>query len=250
MSFLKKIFAKNQIPPDAPAPAEKQRSPRIQLNVLHRVHFTPQKQNETPNSSQEIDLVNLSTTGMALICREAQVARNIGDTLSGTLFIDQKQFALENKIRHLSRNLIGCEFVQPKTDLHEAIRNYLRVEISALRLRKINDAYVKSDVRGQPLWYSDGQNSELYAVRTADNVVHFHMSFLGYYVEGGQGKVVRGGLVKADTEDHDPAHKKSDLLELESHLNPEVATLATRFLQGIDNMSDDLRREITQHLQP
>ena len=171
-----------------------------------------------------------------------------GQSFKGLLLIDSQEIAVQARVRHVSKILAGCEFADQSTALRRAVESYLRVEISALSLRPVDEMYLKPDPRGQVSWFTDGKQNEVYCVTDAAGLAAFHMTFLGNYIEGSRGKTLTGGLVNEDDAESD--HQKgSSLLEMNAFLRPEMANLALTFIQNVERMSPETRKEIERYIQ-
>lgn len=192
------------------------------------------------------DLANISTGGMGVI-HAGDPRWKETDSCSGLVIIDKDEFGIQARICHVSEIVAGCEFVGENTKLKRAIEKYLRVEILALNLRQVADAYLKQDPLGDTTWFTDGQN-EIYVVTGAKggDIISFHMTFLGHYVEGGGNGGVRIGNVK---ESNKPmGHKGSALLDFSRDSGGEILGLAVTFVQNIERMPAEMRERLLEKL--
>jgi hypothetical protein len=233
MSLLKKFFASKA----DQKKAKVQRMPRVKITPLHRIYFWLGIE-----KTNRLDVGNLSTSGMAVI-RDEKTVWDAGEEIEGILVIDKEEMALKARVRHLSEALAGCEFFSDNPALSRAIAGYLKIEILALTLRKVNEQYLKPDPRGRVEWLTDGRQNELYCVLDDQGVVAFHMSFLGNYVEGGRGMEARGGTVNQDSRSAQ-GHKRSALIDLSSSLSPEMSAFGRTFVQNTEQLSEVARKEI------
>lgn len=241
MSLFKKLFGRNPSEPSlGPLPP---RPPRVVLNDFHRVFFALKR---SDGVSVPLHVVNLSVGGMALP-RIAVEGADVGLGFDGRLAVDTVDFPVSCRVRHVSENNLGCEFIDSHPDLRRAIESYLRVEILALKFRRIDSSVLKADPRGETLWFTDGGTNELHAVRDAQGLVEFHVTFLGNYLEGGRGKSLRGGFIQASTSEKTFAFKGSDLLDLKP-VEPEMLALVHGLITRLDALPGDLRAEIVGHL--
>jgi hypothetical protein len=245
MSIFKKIFGKSgdseSSEDQKPGyPRVDPRHPRVILSALHRIHFS------SPEIEQpkKIELSNISVGGMALL-HKSLVNPKPGQKLKGDLAIDQESFSLEGVVKHSTHYLLGFEFLNPDRDMQRAIENYLKLEISALSLRPIAEAYLQPDPRGKTVWLNDGKQNEFFGIVDDKGFLTANMSFLGNYLEVERGKGVRCGLVREDDpEDQEPGHKRSSMLELDRKRQPEITELALKFVQNISKLSPEMRKEI------
>src|ERR1700733_4769906 len=137
MNIFKKIFGKTDSGETKSGYKVDPRHPRVVLSALHRIHFSS-PEIEKP---KKIELSNISLGGMALL-HKSLVNPAPGQSLKGDLTIDKDDFFVEGVVKHSSHYLLGFEFNSPSREMQRAIENYLRLEISALSLRPIDEAYL------------------------------------------------------------------------------------------------------------
>jgi PilZ domain len=238
MSFLKKLFSakaddRREIKP---------RAPRVSVTPLHRLQFKSQ--------DAKCGLGNLSTTGMAVF---RDVGPNwtdgwhLGDTVHGVLRVDQNEFSVSAVIRHISSTIAGFEFISPPLTVIRAIEAYLRIEILALSLRRVDPAYMKKDPRGDTHWFTDGRQNELFIIADAKGVIAFHMTFMGNYIEGGRDRALKGGIV--NEQEDGQLHKGSALVDVSRKLPAEMAAIAVTYVQHVDALPLSLREDLAAKLQ-
>lgn len=240
MSLLKKLFsAKNESKREM-----KPRAPRVLVTPLHRLQYKSQ--------DVKCGLSNLSTTGMAVF-RDPTDGWHIGDLVHGVLRVDREEFSVSGMIRHISSTVAGFEFQNPPMAVVRAIESYLRVEILALSLRRVDPAYMKKDPRGDTHWFTDGRQNELFAVVDTKGVVAFHMTFMGNYIEGGRDRALKGGVVNEQddfTADQAQSHKGSALVDVSRKLPAEMAALAVTYVQHVEALPPELRQDLASQLNP
>ena len=244
MSFFKKIFGKSE--PNKPGYAFTQRYPRVPLSPLHKISF----RFVDSKTDRTLNLANISVGGMAVVHGGDSSLLGIfqdGQPIQGFVEIDSKEVAIQARVRHVSKLLAGCEFTDQSAALRKAVESYLRVEISALSLRPVDEMYLQADPRGQVSWFTDGKQNEVYCVTDDKGLAAFHMTFLGNYIEGSRGKPLSGGLVNEDEGGSD-RQKGSSLLEMNSFFKPEMANLALTFIQNVERMSPETRKEIEKYI--
>jgi len=166
--------------------------------------------------------------------------------IDGALVVDQEDFIIQARVRHLGEMLAGCEFVGENLQVRRAIESYLRVEILALNLRPVDAAYLKPDPRGSGHWFTDGRQNELYCVCDGQGIIAFNMSFLGTYLEGGRGLAIRSGTVQS--EQNTNKHKASDLLDFAISPTEQTIKLAEIFVNNIESFVPELRTQLITSL--
>lgn len=239
---------------DGSASASARRAPRVALTPLHRIVFMPME-DKLPHGGAKV--ANISTTGMAIL-RGVTGKMETGDhldlnwvldgTCKGIVVIDKEVFDVVLHVRHLSPIIAGCEFQETENMvLKRAIEAYLRVEILALTLRKVNEAYIKPDPRGKSYWFTDGRQNELFVVVDNEGVLSYHMSFLGHYVEGGRDQSPRvGGLNDQGVTPF--GQKGATLIEVSRKPSGNILNLALTFVRNVNQLPQKIREDIARNL--
>lgn len=205
------------------------RPPRVRITTLHRVLF----RQLVSGKEACIPVGNISTQGMGLLRAQAK-APALGQRIEGELEVNDSSFKVASEVRHLGDAIVGCQFVGAYDPLSRAIEEYFRVEICALQLYPVDEAYLKHDPAGQVRWFTDGKQNEVYFVADGDGILTFHVSFLGNYIEGGRGKVLRCGHVIEDLPS--TKHKGSSLLDLSPQISEEVLRLSHQLIDSLESL--------------
>lgn len=256
MSFLKKLFGREASASSATEAKTTtgkgrliDRSPRVQLTPLHRVTFTHGAgEANDARGAHTFAVSNISPSGMAILhSGSALLVPN--QEIRGLLTVDGSSTHLSAEVRHLGARQAGLRFANPSQELQRLIESYLRIEISALKLRKVDEAYIKPDPRGHIFWFSDGRQNEFYGVVTEQKeLLDFHMSFLGYYFQGGRDHELRGGHINEDDDREAPSHKSADLVDLNRQLTDEARVYATRFISNIDQLPVEILQAVQKQI--
>ena len=240
MSFFKKMFGSSE-----EASAKVQRFPRVQMTPLHRISFHPA--GETVHK-----LANISIGGMALLGDESSGSGWKKDVLlNGTLTVDKSEHKIEARIRHITSTVAGCEFMGVSQELRQAIESYLRVEILALTLSRVDPKFIKQDARGKPSWFTDGKQNELYVTEDAKGISAFHIAFFGTYLEYDRTAGLRVGFLHDDDglgEDTNPGYKGGSMIEMKGTVPIETISLADTFVRNIGVMPAETRGKIAATL--
>lgn len=233
MSLFKKLFSFGS--------SNQRGKPRVKINQLHKIAF-----HKIENPEKPVYLSSISTLGMGLMKRDTS-APKIGDDISGYLEIEKNKFDLKCEVRHVSANIIGCQFEAPSSPLVHAIENYFRLEITGLELKPVTEAVLKEDPRGQVRWFTDGKENEIYFVVDRKGILDFHLTFLGNYIEGGRNLTLKAGLVGDDFEVTDPSfradHKKAQLLHLQKP-DRRILTMASSLLMNTQALPQEFQAEL------
>ncbi len=156
-----------------------------------------------------------------------------GQKIAGELKLIERGYSVELEVRHLSEHVVGCLFLGATDVLAKAIEEYFRIEILALRLNRVDEAYLKQDPNGRVSWFTDGGQNEVHFVSDDQGVLNFHMSFLGNYIEGGRGRSLRCGHIVEDTRIY---HKGSALLDLSEPVTDEILGLGQLLIDNVENL--------------
>lgn len=230
MNWLKKVMGSISGQPNKVVfPA---RASRVSLGPLHRVSFRPV---EKP---VKLELGNISNGGMMLL--EPGTMAESGKFVKGELTIDHDTFDLEGKFRYTNMNRAGVEFVKPSPELVSAIERYLRLEFLAMKLRRVDDMYLKPDPRGKVVWMTDGKQNEIYAVIGNRGLADFHLTFLGHHIHASHDSSIFVGAVEED-ENTNPGHKGSNLLVQDTSAPKEILRLALVFASNATDIPDEVR---------
>ncbi len=207
------------------------RPPRVRVTTLHRILF----QRLRDSLRDPLELANISTQGIGLMRRNVGAIQT-GQKITGELMINENGYPIELEVRHLSEHVVGCQFIGSTPVLTKAIEEYFRIEILALRLNRVDEAYLKQDPNGRVSWFTDGGQNEVHFVSDEQGVLNFHMSFLGNYIEGGRGRPLRCGHIVEDTRIY---HKGSALLDLSEPVTDEILELGKLLIDNVENLALD-----------
>lgn len=242
MGLLKKIFAWHDSSSKKSGRDLRPREPRLFLTDKRQVSFRA----VLSQGEISVPLANISSQGMALR-RSGAPEMELDQEVQGVLNINGRDFDVRARVRHFADQQIGCVFTELPSDFARAVHDYLRVEILALKLNPVAEAFLKVDPRGQVHWFTDGRQNEVYGVTDADGVIEFHAFFLGNYVEGGRGKVLRCGYVREDRR-QEPGYKASALVDTLGEVSGEMVELAQALVMNVGAMSPELKKNLVQSL--
>lgn len=223
------------------------REPRFRVLPLHKITF----EMRVGVDVVQLRVANLSTQGIGLIWN-----RGIMDPLQkfeGKLNIAGKEFVATVETRHQTHQFLGCLFIDPGSRLSQEIREYLKLEMHAIKLQRIEKNKNKADQRGEIYWYTDKKRSEIYFIRNHDRVVYFHLTFLGFYVEGGDREHIRTGKVSSNVGGHSEKGEELEVpiavtpankFDIDVQISEESLRLGGRFVESADNVPEQFRREL------
>lgn len=239
MNWLKKVMSGLV---NEPGKSLRPRNSRVSLGPLHRVSFRPVQSNE------KLLLGNISQGGMLLL--EPGSSAEAGKVVQGDLTIDSDTFPIDARFRHSSPMRAGVEFVKPGPDLVSAIERYLRLEFMAMKLRRVDDMYLKPDPRGKVVWMTDGKQNEIFAVVGHRGLVSFHLTFLGHHIHADHDSGIQIGAVDAGdwAENTNPGHKGSDFIIQDTNASKDVLRLALVFASNATDIPDEVRAPLISRL--
>lgn len=230
VSWLKKVMGSLAGAPEKTS--LRPRASRVSLGPLHRVSFRP------VDSKEKLLLGNISQGGMLLL-QPGERAES-GKPLGGELTIDHDTFQIEGRFRHTTPTRAGVEFVKPSPELVSAIERYLRLEFLAMKLRRVDDMYLKPDPRGKIVWMTDGKQNEIYAVVGNRGLLDFHLTFLGHHIHATHDSAIHVGSID-EGETTNPGHKGSSFIVQETVAPKEILRLALVFASNATDIPDDVR---------
>lgn len=137
-------------------------------------------------------VVDLSTGGMAIRILDPQDLRSftLGADLQGVLNLRREKYRLSLKVRHVGRDLVGCEF----TDLADDVRVALEKALSPRELGKELKPFPHQDAL--TIWYYGSGGTNLILRRGIDGKLRSATLFiLGIYAIWDEEKGVSTGSV-------------------------------------------------------
>ena len=229
MSIFKKLFGDK-----SPKRERVWRESRVRIEAFHRIMFRDQQ--------KEWSVSNISTTGVALIADGA--AHLQGVKLEGRIEIESTHYPVELEIRHVTEKTLGCRFLGTFDSIRQAIQGYLNAEILALKMNKIDPSILAPHPAGQVHWFTDGRANEVHFVTKEGQLVDFHISFLGSYLEGAPAGELRYGQIIDERNSAKPGHKGSNLIEFFDELPGEIRPLAVRIINNLVGLTDAERKAL------
>lgn len=225
MSFLKKLFGGKTDPV--------WRHSRVRMEPFHRISFHD-------SQKQEWKVGNISTTGAGLLIDKTS-GPPVGQNLNGQLEIEGKRHPIETEVRHHTGKILGCRFLGEFAAIRQAIEGYLNAEILALKMNRIDPSILAPHPAGQVHWFTDGRANEVHYVMKESDLVSFHISFLGSYLEGAPDGDIRFGQIVDERNNVKPGHKSSNLIEFFNELPDEAVPLAIRIISNLQGISESER---------
>jgi hypothetical protein len=246
--LIKSEKAKVVPPSSAMGNGKVDRAPRINLASLKGISVRL----VDPPTSQEIRLANLSTTGMGLL-RSSQVEwPPSGTVLKGALNLSGERHVFEARLVHLSSEVAGCVFLIRQWEFIEAFQRYFELELSALKLNQVNPLLLKKEEDGDARYFQ-GNGNEIFFVENSDaqgfqQVVRFHLIFMGNYFEGQKGKSVRFGSVVEEELKDKPTYPGSEMLSFTREVPDQMIEAARRFVDNIRELTPGQKSAILEML--
>ena len=145
----------------------------------------------------ELLIENISFTGIALQASPEIKLPGIGEILSGTIAIKDKPFEVAFNLVRVKDSIAGGRFIERYQELRNFLKSHYGPELAAMSLKKVEKLDLKPQPDGDPHWFFDGNDSELYYVMNKGRLVRFRLSFLNRYLEGKQGEKPRFGKYDA-----------------------------------------------------
>ncbi len=188
-SHTLEVVSNTRATSDGPVdPRERRRLPRLNLS---------REQFRLSSNGKIFSVIDLSNEGMALrlIDREDLILFSIGAELEGSLKLRNEKFPVRARVRHLARDLVGCEFVALSDTVTEVLKKSLDPTFLGKELRPL-----PSDGNGT-LWYHGTSGTDLLFWRAADEQYHrVALIVLGTFVQWDQADGLTTGSVGASQE--------------------------------------------------
>jgi len=157
-------------------PSYKPRSPRILGSSLQGAIFTLDD-----HPTLELKVQNISASGLAV--KGFNLDKNLGSSFKAKLAIDNLDLALNMILVRRSANNVAFMFEPAPYQLANFILQCFPYELRGQKLIKVSAENLKSNSFGEPNWYYDGRENELYFLNEGDKVVYFRISLNGKYIE-------------------------------------------------------------------
>lgn len=168
--------------------AEKRRVPRLTLS---------QEQFRLDPAGKLFAVVDLSESGIALrvVDREDLFSLSVGAEIAGTLNLRREKYAVRAKVRHVGKDLVGCEF----HDLPEATARALA--------RVLDPRVLGADLKPIPtgdlnLWYHGSSGTEFLIEREVDGAIRqMTVVVLGNWIQWKTAQGLSTGVVSNSYEE-------------------------------------------------
>lgn len=232
------------------------RSTRVTLEPLHHVFFELQR----PFAKGKIRLVNLSLSGLGFRRDDLERWPEPGQTVEGLLHLHGRAYPFTAKTVHVSSKIVGARFETLPPTLETAILEHFKIELSAVELTRVNPAMLKADPEGDTHWFFGPNDCEIYYVSRGPEILHFHLSFLGNYIEGGTKKPLQLGVL--DSSDPQDAAESTGTIRVKGSILVRkvssadrnalegLRTAAKRFVLGTKVLKSDERDSLLRLLGP
>ena len=217
------------------------RPTRIALSNLLKIVFV------LLPSKREIRPLNISIEGIGLdINTVPKDLLYAGGILAGEVKIAGKAFPSKVLIRHITGGIVGCTFVEKTQDLENSLKEYLSYELQAIKLTKLDPAKLPTNGGGRQICLRDENSNEIFVRYTDSELTHFHITFLGMYIEGGEkAKVFTGILVEPDGASAEAQeHNSSKSIKIFDQLDHKLIPLALRFCSVAPELPQDTKNKI------
>lgn len=165
--------------PKRSCPPEVRQNPRLPLKPLHKVSFQFEK------NGTFYKLFNISIGGFGFFSRKESSVNSEKNNHSVQLYIDTLKFEVQIEVVHRSDKVTGCRFVNSDPKLVEAIENYFIIELSALKMSRV-ESKDDGSPEGKILFFLGQNNCEILIHENYGAVQHFSIILFGNYLEGDQ----------------------------------------------------------------
>lgn len=197
------------------------RDPRVKSFSLDKVTFA------RDNREESIPVVNLSASGIALFIKNLYSFQLTDEVLRGRLYSEEKSFALMLQVVRRDNSIAGCRILSDTSDIEKYMRRRFSVELSALSLVEVSKEILAKPDDGNPHWFFNGLNNELYLVEYDNKPVRYRVNCRGHEISAEQGRA--------------PRHYIDNV---ESAADERVLAEMTEFLRHIEGLPESIRNSL------
>lgn len=226
-AFLQSALAGGPRGQGAAGPDPRRAAPRIRIGPLHSTAFTW----HAAGGQVNVPVANLSASGVALL--RSALPGPPGPAMEGLLQLGDRREPVALEPVHTTHDVVGCAFRAPGAALVDAINAHLAAELRALEMVRAEEATLAHDGPGHAVWFHGGENSELYYVERGGRILRFRLSFLGNFLEGGEGRPVRFGVLTCD---RDLARDRAGEVHWLRKINAEQLATTLRFVSSVPGL--------------
>ncbi|OFZ22449.1 MAG: hypothetical protein A2X94_01335 [Bdellovibrionales bacterium GWB1_55_8] len=221
------------------------RAPRVHLNSLIHTEFT----RRTPEPAKQMELSNISLTGLALTADSKADRVRVGNFIFGDLVLGgAPAISVKLEVMRSMGSMLGCRFNEPTSELRSRILKYFEVEIASGEFLPVPAGRLAQEKDGQPAWFTGENNCELYLVTSGTKVVRFHLGLFANYVEGGEDLPLRFGKIVEDPIPEKPGHKGSSLIRPDENWGKEQLVMALRLVRQAAQLNPEHRKRLEELL--
>lgn len=229
---------------DRKKPPLNSRAPRIPVSALHEVAFVY----DVNSIKTIVSLANLSATGVGLIINDHFKDFDPFAAVQGKLRMGAKEFSVELKEVWRSSQIIGCAIVHTGVDFANALNQYFRSELAALKMTQMRPELLQSTSNGKPFYFHGGNNCEIYFELDGKKLITFHLDFFGNYIESKNDGSLLFGQIQEDHDYSKAGHKGSEMVHSAPELSIETLKEVIRFVEAVQGIEPEIKREICKSL--
>jgi hypothetical protein len=219
--------------------SERRRVPRLNLTT---------EQFRLTATGKIFSVADLSTEGMALRVLEPSdlAVFPVAAVVEGTLNLRGDKHAVRARVRHVGRDLVGCQFDGLGGAVTEALRRLLDPTVLGRELKPIPSA------EGGALWYHGPTGTDLLLWRGTDGQYRRMALFvLGSYAQWDEASGLSTGRVRSSFEDSEVRGVvRFETLLLDGDSHPDAGKLkVAKTLILSSNLPQDLKKWCARHLE-
>lgn len=191
---------------------------------------------------------DLSEAGMALRVLDVQDLKYfpVAAELKGTLNLRGKKISLQSKVRHLTPESVGCQFVGLSDEVKVQLSDFLDPAKLGSELKPLPVS------EGRMLWYHGPSGTDLLMWRHNDGQYwKFTLYVLGSFIQWEEGPGVSTGECRASgalAEQRGILRLETCLLEADAKVDPDKLLIAKKLLLG-SNLPQDLKKWCVRHFE-
>lgn len=220
-------------------PVRKNRAPRIKEYSLRETRI------DLPSlPGENLQVSNLSYSGFALLLPNGKSIENTGK-IPVTLHFPEHIFSLQAEIIRVQEGALAGKFITDSTDLRLFLQKKFKAEYLALNLVSLSRSQLKHTPEGEPHWFYDGRENELYFIIHAEKIIYMRIQTLGYVLEYFESKPLQMRKIPR-IESGSMRMPGTRILGEATVITPEFLSEIHKFIHHIDPMEEQRRNQILE----
>jgi hypothetical protein len=226
LKFLRSLFA-SKWPSTKTQDAHLARAPRFHFSIFENLVFKI----KTTSESHQLEIFNISSTGIALLYNESIPIPNQFD---GFLELNGTTFNIELQVIHKTKEVVGCKFISHSEKFISSLQKFFKMQFIASAFAEVNSDFLRKPENGSVHWFIDGSNNEIYYTLQNESVSLFYITLNDRYIEGTAKNIIKTGQLSSDKA-KDLAMKSSRTVNYDDTPDKETLKKSLQLLQYVEH---------------